>query len=257
MCEEESNSCSQTDFDKHLSEITLAEEICSSLREHELEVSNRLQSSQASSHTCILASRAEVTALTNCCGMEERCSCISEIYLRGTNVDMSTTLTSRHQFCGWEHRMLPSASSSHIIIAQNSNQCLESTGREASKSATSLSKSKVSLNNQSIGYRRTDFSKSQIHSYYVHSDKTFLYEFEHHVESGSSFDIDKYRKTITYPKMEQKSMLGDGPADMTLWSGRCVQSSSTIKPKLFVLGKTPATVYTKPLTYVKVSTALT
>lgn len=255
MCEEESNSSSQTDFDKYLSEITLEEGISSSTSGHELKVSD-LQSSPASSHTCILASCAEVTALASCCGLEERCSCISIIYPRGMNADMSTATTSRHQFCGWKHRILPSASSSHITVAQNSDQHPESTSREASKSVASLSKSKLSFNNQPISHKRTDSSKSQIHSYYMLSDKPFLYEFEHHVESASSLDIDKYRKTITYPKMEQKSMFCDGPADMTL-SGQCgVQSSSVIKPKLFVLGKTPTTVYTKPVTHVKVSMAI-
>lgn len=223
------------------------------MSDHELKVSD-LQSSPASSNTYILrASCAEVAALTSCCGLEERCSCISATYSRGMNADMSTATTLRHQFCGWEQRMLPSASSSHIIVAQNTDQHLESTSRETSKSTASLSKSKLSFNNQPISYnKRTDSSKSQIRSCYVQSDKTFLYEFEHHVESASSLDIDKYRKTITYPKMEKTSVVCDGLADVTL-SGRCgIQSSSVIKPKLFVLGKTPATVYTKPFTYVKV-----
>lgn len=62
----------------------------------------------------------------------------------------------------------------------------------------------------------------------MNSDKTFLYEFEHHVESASSLDIDKYRKTITYPKMEQKSMLCDGPAIIHINHFVCDQTTDPL-----------------------------
>lgn len=170
---------------------------------------------------------------------------------------------ARQPFCGWEQRMLPSTGSTHIIFIQNSDQSLGSNGnshRETNKSANgTFTKSKCSVY-QSTNHKRTDF-RSQVRSYMYSSDsKAILYEFEHHNRgSDISLHIDKYRKSITYPKMEQKSlpltsgMAGYSGGELSLLSlgSRCVPSS-VLKPKLFVLGEGSTASHARPFTCRKV-----
>ena len=174
-----------------------------------------------------------------------RCSCDTICLAMAESAGVA-----RQPFCGWEQKVLPSTGSTHIIFSQNSDQSLGSSGscRETNISANgALTKSKY----QPTNHKRTDF-RPQIRSYLHSSDsRAILYEFEHHKCGDISlYNIDKYRKTITYPKMEQKSIpLSGGVAglgELSLWSGsRCV-SSSVLKPKLFVLGEGSTASHTRP-----------
>ncbi len=167
-------------------------------------------------------------------------------------------------FCGWEQRALPCTGSTHIIFTQSSDQSLGSIGnshRDANRSANgTFTKPKCSIY-QSMNQTRTDF-RSHVRSYTHSSDsRAILYEFEHHKGGDISLYIDKYRKSITYPKMERKSipltsgMAGSAGEPLSLWSGnRCVPSS-VLKPKLFVLGEGSTASHTKSFTYRKVYTS--
>ena len=170
---------------------------------------------------------------------------------------------ARQPFCGWEERILPSTGSTHIIFTHNSDQSLGSNGyshRETNRSANgAFTKSKCSVY-QSTNHKRTDF-RSQVRSYVYSSDsKAILYEFEHQNRgSDTSLYIDKYRKSVTYPKMEQKSlpltsgMAGYSGGELSLLSlgSRCVPSS-VLKPKLFILGEGSSASHARPLTCRKV-----
>ena len=186
-------------------------------------------------------------------GLDKSCCCDVKLCLGVTES------TSRQPFCGWEQRMLPSAGSSHhIIITQNSDQSLgpsSDSHRETSKTTNgSFTKSKP-YSHRPISYRRTD-SKSLVRSYIHTEPQAIPYKFEHHIDSDTFLYIDKYRKTITYPRMEQKSMPVSGAAApgemMSMWSSRCVPSPVLIKPKLFVLGEGPTVLRPKPFTRKKV-----
>lgn len=164
-------------------------------------------------------------------------------------------------FCGWEQRMLPSTGSTHVVFSQNSEQRLGSSGnshlRDASRSVNgAFTKSKCSVYQSA----RADI-RSHVHSYMHGSDsRAILYQFEHHRGSDISLYIDKYRKSITYPKMEQKSLpgltsgvsgYGGGELSLLPLSSRCVPSS-VLKPKLFVLGEGSTASRERPFTCRKV-----
>ena len=251
MCEEESDSCAKLEHNNSSKTVSLTPPKLSERTPH----THRHGYFRATAlplstvHVYSLAPTKEAKAITkhSFC-LDEICCCDSRIYQSpGINTAESA---SRHSFCGWEHRTLHVSSSTHIVIAQRSDQSLG-----LSKS-TSSNKSKYSSFHIPVSKRTTYSTKSQVRSYiYSEYSKSIQYEFEHHTEGTASLHIDKYRKTITYPKMEQKSLMGNGPAtavEMTLWSGRCVQSSVVIKPKLFVLGKAPDTLHTRPITCRKV-----
>lgn len=177
--------------------------------------------------------------------------------------------STRQPFCGWEQKSLPFTGSTHIVFAQSSSQSLESTGSSHRSANGAYTKSKCSIY-QSTNHKRTDFRchiRSHMHS---GDSKPILYEFEHHTDRDcdiSPLYIDKYRKSITYPKMEQKSLpltsSGGGVAaggcgaggELSLWSplgSRC-GTSSVLKPKLFVLGEcSTAPGHARPFTCRKV-----
>ena len=191
-------------------------------------------------------------------GLEFQVKCCCDV---GLHLSESVSV-ARQPFCGWEQKSPPLIGSTHIIFAQNSNQSLESTGNSHRSASGAFTKSKCSIY-QSMNHKRTDFRyhiRSHMHS---GDSKPILYEFEHHIDRGSdiSLYIDKYRKSITYPKMEQKSLpltsgggvtAGCGAGgELSLW-GRC-GTSSVLKPKLFVLGEcSTAPGHARPFTCRKV-----
>ena len=202
-------------------------------------------------------SRGAITTSSKLEELQVKCCCDGRLHLLEPE---SAGSVARQPFCGWEQRILPSIGSTHIIFTQNSDQSLGSGGnshRGASKSANGLStKSKCSIY-QATNHKRPDF-KSQVRSY--SDSKAILYEFEHYRGNDMSLYIDKYRKSITYPKMEQKSLpLTSGMAgcstvgEPSLWhlSGRYAPSS-VLKPKLFVLGEGSTVSCARPFTYRKV-----
>ena len=211
-----------------------------------------------------LAATAEVRAIINChSGLEERCCCDTRIHRQlasctRSSDGSSSTATSqkqeRQQLCGWEDRRLPAtfSSASHIITRQSSSsQSLGSNNGRAGQSnkLSTSNKSKNSLQ-QPINLRRPD-SNSNSHRLhvrsYLHCDhKGGQYRFEHHTDGDISLHIDKYRKLVTYPRMERHGGATAAPLEMTLWSGRCVPSSTVVQPKLFVIGKVPSTLHTGP-----------
>jgi hypothetical protein len=219
---------------------------------------SREASPPSSNHPAI----SRTTASTN--GLEFQIKCCCD----GLSESVSV---ARQPFCGWEQKSLPPfTGNTHIIFPQNSDQSLESTGNSRGNADRStngaFTKSKCSIY-QSTNHKRTDF-RYQIRLHIHSSDsKAILYEFEHHTDRDSdiSLHIDKYRKSITYPKMEQKSLplTSGGMAgcsansasvggEPSLWSplgGRCTTSSSVLKPKLFVLGEGS----TRPFTCRKVN----
>lgn len=205
----------------------------------------------------LTGTRGAPTSSSQLLELQVKCCCDGRPHLSESDS------VARQPFCGWEQRMLPSTGSTHIIFIQNSDQSLDSNGnshRETNKSANgTFTKSKCSVY-QSTNHKRTDF-RSQVRSYMYSSDsKAILYEFEHHNRgSDISLHIDKYRKSITYPKMEQKSlpltsgMAGYSGGELSLLSlgSRCVPSS-VLKPKLFVLGEGSTASHARPFTCRKV-----
>ena len=273
MCEEESDSCSQLvefsckpDYRRLRAAVTSP---ASSTRipcgsGYDASCRNLLATgTQQPSIVYALASTAEARAIISCqSSLEGGCCCDGRVHRLAGSVrasDGSTSISAsqkhveRHQFCGWDNKKLPAAvGHSHIVIRPecSSQTGLSSTNSRAADSCGKPSTSSKS-NNSLHQFKRTDSSnnhRSQLRSYIHREAKGNSYKFVHLTEKNDiSLHIDRYRKMVTYPKMEQSGGAA-APVEMTLWSGRCVQSSVVVKPKLFIIGKEPATLHTRPYT---------
>lgn len=162
--------------------------------------------------------------------------------------------SKQHRLCGWEQRPTPQTlDSNHVIFSsQNSDQNCLGSGKNthryprmrlSARLSGACLKPKSGLICQSANDRTEFRSSISSNTRSSSNSRRVLYEFEH-LNNGEeiSLYIDKYRKSITYPKMGHRSMtplvdgMGsqNGTGELSVSSGKSVLSSA-IKPTLLAL----------------------
>lgn len=163
------------------------------------------------------------------------CACVCTLQ-NNQNSNNNVMVADLISLCGWENSINPllSSPSSHLISPQNSSQSLTSKSSTSSQISYSRSCSTTkSLKTRASSLGTSSQTKSVVRSYI--EPKPIPYKFEHHDERLIQLHIDRYKKSYTYPNMEQRSQANENQVLLNA-SSRRAYSTTLVTPKLYILG---------------------